>query len=202
MFLLATKVIWLCSLTTLLSTTKPARYWKLTITGPLAAILPAKNARAFTATENKYKYNGKELQSKEWSDGSGLEQYDYGARHYDAWVGRWMVVNPLREKGRRWSVYTYAFNNPLRFVDPDGMWANQFGRQLNDAEKVMDELKVSENENRQVLSALKAAVAGCLEKDNLTQDENGVIKEGTDGSKKIGDRLCASSFNFKQGDDG
>jgi RHS repeat-associated protein len=147
---------------------------KLTInhkTGPLLEInnyrafgsdIASQNARAFTATENKYKYNGKELQSKEWSDGSGLEQYDYGARHYDAWVGRWMLVDPLGEKGRRWSVYTYAFNNPLRFVDPDGMWANQFGRQLNDAEKVMDELKVSENENRQVLSAVKAAVAGYI----------------------------------------
>jgi RHS repeat-associated protein len=99
-------------------------------TGPLLELnnyrafgsdIVSQNARAFTATENKYKYNGKELQSKEWSDGSGLEQYDYGARHYDAWVGRWMVVDPLGEKGIRWSVYTYAFNNPLRFVDPDGM---------------------------------------------------------------------------------
>jgi RHS repeat-associated protein len=103
-------------------------------TGPLLQVnnyrafgsdIASQNARAFTATENKYKYNGKELQSKEWSDGSGLEQYDYGARHYDACVGRWMVVDPLGEKGRRWSVYTYAFNNPLRFVDPDGIWATQ-----------------------------------------------------------------------------
>jgi RHS repeat-associated protein len=130
-------------------------------TGPLLKVnnyrafgsdIASQNARAFTATENKYKYKGMELQNKEWSDGSGLEQYDYAARHYDAWVGRWMVVDPLVEKGRRWSVYTYAFNNLLRFVDPDGMWASQRGK--NDAEKVMENVEASKNENRQVLNVV------------------------------------------------
>jgi RHS repeat-associated protein len=150
-------------------------------TGPLLQVnnyrafgsdIASQNARAFTATENKYKYNGKELQSKEWSDGSGLEQYDYGARHYDACVGRWMVVDPLGEKGRRWSVYTYAFNNPLRFVDPDGIWATQ--RQKNDAERFMENSEASENENYQVLSAVKAVVRSFMSGENrkyLTRDE-------------------------------
>ena len=64
-----------------------------------------------------YKYNGKEYDSK-----NGLNWYDYGARHYDATLGRWHVVDPLSEKMYGCSPYGYCFNNPIKLVDIDGKY--------------------------------------------------------------------------------
>ena len=64
-----------------------------------------------------YKYNGKELDRK-----GGLDWYDYGARMYDAVLGRWHAVDPMSEKYYGVSPYLYCANNPILLVDPNGMW--------------------------------------------------------------------------------
>jgi RHS repeat-associated protein len=72
-------------------------------------------------TTNFFKFNGKELQIE-----LGLNMYDYGARNYDAALGRWMNIDPLAEEFLPISPYVYAMSNPIFFIDPDGMEADNF----------------------------------------------------------------------------
>jgi len=70
----------------------------------------------------KYKFGGKEFNSE-----LGLDLYDFGARNYDAAIGRWLNIDPLAEEFIGATPYNYTLNNPISNIDPDGRFTLEGG---------------------------------------------------------------------------
>jgi RHS repeat-associated protein len=73
--------------------------------------------RCFSSPDYKYGYNGMEKDDEVKGDGNS---YDFGARIYDPRIAKFLSIDPQWKKFPDWSPYTYALDNPIYFVDPDG----------------------------------------------------------------------------------
>ena len=94
-----------------------------------------------------YRYNEKELDRFQ-----GLDMYDYGARHYDAALGRWFTVDPMAESYSSLSLYHFSGNNPIRFVDLNGMSYGDYykknGMWLGNDDIDDDKVYIAEGKNK------------------------------------------------------
>lgn len=88
---------------------------------PFGNTLAGISSKAAGKLSNKYKFNGYEKQSDEFSDGSGLEWYDYKHRFYDNQLGRFFSVDALSDKYPFYSPYQFAGNQPTIAIDLDGL---------------------------------------------------------------------------------
>jgi RHS repeat-associated protein len=82
--------------------------------------------RAWNKLQNNYHYQGNEMQNQEFSDGSGLEEYDFSARHYDQQLGVWHNQDPANQYA---SPYLAMGDNWPNGMDPNG---RNFGNTLAD----------------------------------------------------------------------
>jgi RHS repeat-associated protein len=128
--------------------------------------------KAANSLTNKYQYGGIELQSKEFSDGSGLEAYDFGARMQDPQLGRFWQKDPLAGEYSSYSPYAYVFNNPIILIDPTGMSAEHFDNILEEALNQLSKMKDGE------IAHYERNDDGSWEKGTFTTD-NGKDAEGT-----------------------
>ena len=102
---------------------------------PFGLMMTGINSKAinFGILENHKHYNGNELESKEFTDGSGLEVYDFEARSYDQQVGRFFQIDPeINNDHHNFTPYAFAYNNPATYCDPFGRDTLPSGKHIYD----------------------------------------------------------------------
>jgi RHS repeat-associated protein len=85
-----------------------------------------------TSENEDYRFGFNSMEKDDEIKGAG-NSYDFGARMYDARVGRWLSVDPLEDKYPMMSVYSFVANTPIIAIDPDGKRIYFIGGAGNDS---------------------------------------------------------------------
>jgi RHS repeat-associated protein len=140
-------------------------------------------------TYNRYLYNGKEQQSKNFGPGAMFDWYDYGARFYDPTLGRWHVIDPWAESYYSISPYVYGLNNPIRFIDPNGKGVYDPTKITKAAEETVEKIKKEDgNSSAQCSKGVREAfkkITGSKEMEKMNANEIGKHMESSENFAKV-----------------
>lgn len=137
---------------------------------------------------NKFKFGGKERQ-----DEFDLNWDDFGARNYDPQLGRWFNIDPLASKYMRFSPYTYAVDNPIFFVDPDGREID-----LSDLSKEdRKQFRKTVRQTKRVSKTFREVYRGLKRSDNVYKVSS-MNSESSSVGSFIGNTYSALEFEDEQ----
>lgn len=138
---------------------------------PFGLIMSGISYKAAGGIKNKYKYNGKEEQREEFSDGSGLEWLDYGARMYDNQIARFNNIDPEAAILYSWSPFAYVRNNPILRIDPTGKW-DVTVHVYNDREKYGYGIAIVTDRNGKEVFRMEVRAEGVGGRDRMVTDSD------------------------------
>ncbi|NSL88969.1 hypothetical protein ECE50_019160 [Chitinophaga sp. Mgbs1] len=145
---------------------------------PQGLIMDGISYRAFNAVDSRVLFQGKELQRGEFSDGTGLEWYDFEARYYDPQLGRWFSPDPAQQD---WSPYMAMGNRFVTVRDPDGrFWHIVIGAVVGGAMNVFAHWNRTSLQDKIVAFGIGAAA--------------GALGAATGGAAAAGLKLSATTF--------
>jgi RHS repeat-associated protein len=138
--------------------------------------------RTYSATNGyRYGFNGKENDDDVKIDANGNEiqgsQQDYGMRIYDPRVGRFLSVDPISKEYPWYTPYQFSGNNPILFIDADGL-EPATPKQKANAREMVNAYAIKNHTIRSFLNITKQGIVDDLKR-QLNSPEKSVIPEGS-----------------------